>query len=245
MYEYVGPNRRDLKICAPHFRYSSKSKEISLSSLPIFSIDPGVTTGWSLLILRRFINHKNIFSYPFDIILKNKIIWEHGQINTFNFESEATYHLSRMIENFPGAAIVTEDFILRSERKEKTRELLSPVRINAKLETLLWMQGRRMFLQQPSLAKTTITDERLKLWGCYTSDGGLVHARDADRHALLFVRRCMGLQGAGLRTAAWPYIFGEKSTSTSGCDGDGNSDNDGDSNSDSNIYSNSNNKRLS
>jgi len=102
-----------------------------------------------------------------------------------------------------------EDFILRPERKEKSRELLSPVRLTAKLETYLWRSGRVMFLQQAAQAKTTVTNERLALWKCSATDGLTDHARDADRHALLFLRRCLGPAGVGLKRAGWPHIYAQ------------------------------------
>ena len=115
--------------------------------------------------------------------------------------------LYKLISDWPTAAVVVEDFILRAERKEKSRELLSPVRLTAKLETYLWRDGRRMFLQQPAQAKTTISNERLKMWNCYTGTGAQEHARDADRHAMLFLRRCMGPQGVQLKRNAWPHVY--------------------------------------
>jgi hypothetical protein len=35
------------------------------------------------------------------------------------------------------------------------------------------------------------------------------HARDADRHAITFFRRCsQGESGRQLRMLAWPYLYG-------------------------------------
>jgi len=102
-----------------------------------------------------------------------------------------------------GLAVVTEDFIPRS--LNKSRDFLSPVRINAVLDHELFKGvlaerwgckatertteriTRPLSRQSPSDAKTVITDGRLKNWIMYTP--GPDHARDATRHALLWVRR--------------------------------------------------------
>lgn len=90
--------------------------------------------------------------------------------------------------------VVIEDFILRSAIKG--RELLSPVRITAKLEYHLWRGfkdaagGKRSmeaYKQSPNDAKGVVTDERLKLMTMYTP--GPDHARDATRHAVLWLRK--------------------------------------------------------
>lgn len=203
--DYTGPQIREMRVMAPHFRMT---RELPRDILPILAIDPGGTTGWSLLVLRKkWCGDKDIFSWPFDVIIKHKLIWEHGELNCRDYENEGSYQIGKLIDNWPSAVVVIEDFILRSDRREKTRDLLSPVRITAKIESHLWTKGRKVLLQSPSQAKSAITDDRLRYWGFYNSKGGLVHARDADRHALLFLRRCMGANGLGLRTTAWPHIY--------------------------------------
>lgn len=201
---YLGPAKRDVSIHQPYFR---KSKDLPRSILPILAFDPGGVTGYSLLVLPRRINNNDLFSYSFETILRNKISWEHGELSMRDYENEGCYQFGKMLDDWPSAAIVVEDFILRPERQEKSRELLSPVRITAKLESHLWFTGRHMFLQSASQAKSTVTDGRLRLWGCYTKIGGLAHARDADRHVLLFLRRVMGGGGTALRSAAWPHVY--------------------------------------
>lgn len=205
---YIGPQRRNLKVLTPHFRGVSVD-DYPVDVLPILAFDPGGTTGWSLLVLPKQIGGSDIFSWNLDSILRSRVSWIHGEVHTMGEEDKAVYQLSKMCDSWPTAAIVVEDFILRSERKEKGRELLSPVRLTAKLETYLWRQDRQMFLQQAAQAKTTITDERLQLWGCKADDGLPDHARDADRHAVLFLRRCIGPQGVSVKRAAWPHLYSE------------------------------------
>jgi hypothetical protein len=83
--------------------------------------------------------------------------------------------------------IVLEDFILRERTSD--RSLLSPVRLNAKLEDKFResMPRVELTLQSPSNAKTTVTNERLKRWGLWSV--GEQHARDATRHLILWLRK--------------------------------------------------------
>lgn len=204
--KYIGPTTVAYRPHHPNFQGFKKKADLPRDVLPILAIDPGVTTGWSLLVLRKTWCGKEIFSWPFDVVIEHKLSWTHGEIDCGE-EDLGSYQLMKTIREWPSAAVVVEDFILRTDRREKSRELLSPVRITANLRHHLWRLGRTMILQQPSMAKTTVTDERLKLWGCYSAVGGLRHARDADRHALTFIRRCYGAQGFPLRALAWPHIY--------------------------------------
>jgi hypothetical protein len=203
---YIGPQRRELAIKNPYFR-STHKLDLPMDCLPILAFDPGGTTGWSLLVLRKEIGGQDVFSWNLDQILSHKLSWEHGEIPTYGAEDEAVYQLSKLIEQWPTAAIVVEDFILRAERKEKSRELLSPVRLTAKLGVYLWRMRKRMFLQQAAQAKPVITNERMAMWRCLAEDGLPDHARDADRHALLFLRRCIGPKGVAVKRAAWPHLY--------------------------------------
>lgn len=95
-------------------------------------------------------------------------------------------------------AVVTEDFILRMESRD--RALLAPVRLNAKLERELRGPGFSMFLQSASDAKNVVTDARLKHWNVY--EAGMQHGRDAQRHAILFMRRWASQDGLRKATEA-------------------------------------------
>ena len=82
--------------------------------------------------------------------------------------------------------ILIEDFILRQKRKD--RDLLSPVRVTAKLELanrLYW--DFPVLKQQPSLAKSSMTNSRLKKYKLYRP--GKPHANDAIRHNVTLIRR--------------------------------------------------------
>lgn len=79
-----------------------------------------------------------------------------------------------------------EDFILR--RSEKSRNLLSPVHVGAKLDYAL--DGRVVY--QPSSDMYEITKERLRLWGLWARGYGTrhgAHARDALAHSLVWCKR--------------------------------------------------------
>lgn len=205
--EYLGPNWLRLNTAGnskPRKQFPAPPDTAS-----ILAFDPGGTTGWSLLVLPRNWGNQNTFAMPQDVILRNKIRWHHGEIDCIVSEDQAVRHINKLIDQWPGAAIVVEDFILRPHRNEMSRDLLSPVRITAKIEHHLWRYNRKMWLQTPAQAKSVSSDDRLKAWGVYTSSGGLQHARDADRHVMLFLRRCMGSKGIALRNVAWPHLFTE------------------------------------
>lgn len=82
--------------------------------------------------------------------------------------------------------VVIEDFLVRERTMDKS--LVSPVRVTSGLVQELFNWGGRVTLdyQQPSDAKSVVTDARLKKWNLYV-DGK--HARDAVRHLVLYLRR--------------------------------------------------------
>ena len=181
---------------------------LSMSTAPVIALDPGQTTGWSLMV-----THPEALMDPKEKVLESITTHHHGQVsalfedqNMTNGESIAVDDLWAFIQSWPEAAIVMEDFVIRIN--DRSRQFLSPVRIMARIDYLLWKHGRVAFRQSPGDAKNVCNDKRLKEWGMYDSYGGLNHARDADRHALLFLRKCK--QDKVMRKAAWPHLFGEK-----------------------------------
>lgn len=113
--------------------------------------------------------------------------------------------IAGLLENYPEAALVIEDFTLRTQ--VRSREVTAPDRLRASVTTqeILHGEGRIPFLQQPALAKSTATDERLKRAGLYFA--GMPHATDAARHLATFLRRCR--QHESLRAQAWPSHFSD------------------------------------
>lgn len=169
----------------------------------VVSLDPGGTTGWCVLCV-----HPLALVDPDLRVLDNVTYWRSGQYD--GIEWEHVREIENLAAAWEGGAVVVEDFVLR--RLSPARELLSPVRLTAALEYVLWREKRLVFRQSASDAKTICTDERLKDWGFYRREGGEEHARDATRHGLLFLRRASTLdrRGARLRRAAWPRLYDEK-----------------------------------
>ncbi|ATN89582.1 RuvC-like resolvase [Gordonia phage Bonum] len=190
--------------------------------LSIIAFDPGGTTGWSIMRLDPAkLLDKTV--RPNDVVT----VWHHGEIDcgaqsgsagtsaiaqggdlghSETGEAAGVFLCERLIRvgaGVPRTVVVVEDFILRTQ--SKGRDALSPVRITGGLDQLLW-EGKNvpypLTKQQPSEAKSSVTDERLKLWGFYES--GSRHARDADRHALLFLRKVRASRAKMF--AAWPLL---------------------------------------
>lgn len=185
------------------------------STATVIAMDPGGTTGWAV-----FDVHPEALIDPEVSILENINFWTHGQTDcgstkgnlgdsphrgiSTTGEAAGVAELVGLCRSWPGACVVIEDFIVR--RMDQSRDFLSPVRITAAISQWLWQQNRHYFVQQPSHAKATVTDERLKRWGLYRSEGGLNHARDADRHAIAFLRKCKA--DPAFRLKAFPHLYG-------------------------------------
>lgn len=159
-------------------------------------LDPGGTTGWCVLSVYSEAMRSDEYR-----ILENVAAWSAGEVT-----GSIGHQIDKLIElldSWPEAEVVCEDFILRSMVMDRT--VLDPVRITEPLKWWLERGGRRawdaeedgpdawkprvMHLQQPSLAMTSVTDDRLKDYGVYSLTAGKPHARDALRHALTFTRR--------------------------------------------------------
>jgi hypothetical protein len=133
-------------------------------------------------------------------ILENILYWEQGQIEGEEVEQEEA--IREMMDSWDGAALLFEDFQLRTLAAE-----LSPVRITAVavyMAQKMFLPPRPIFKQMPSLAMSTVSDDRLKSWGLYKR--GQEHARDAERHAITFMRRAKSDER--LRAMAWPSLYG-------------------------------------
>lgn len=149
--------------------------------------DPGDTTGWS------------IHRAPIDLLMREgqvgamrQVKWKSGQFNAGSTSANVDAYLDLCRAAYEKVAdeedvfvIGSEGFILRMLSTEPS--LLEPVRFNAVLDDRLRGTGTWAERQMPSEAMNTITDQRLKLWGVHKP--GAIHARDAQRHGLLFLRR--------------------------------------------------------
>lgn len=198
----------------------------------VIAFDPGGTTGWSLFSVDpdkleggvgKVGNVWNSIGSEEPIVDKKGFVhkWEHGQIDcgsrkgnlgtsfhqgiSTDGENAGVNEMVGLIRAWPGAAVVIEDFILDPRRFNTSRDLVSPIRLTAAVSFILYLYRRQYFVQSAAMAKSTVTDVRLKAMGYYSSTCG-PHARDADRHALTFLQRCK--KSANLRRIAWPYLFG-------------------------------------
>lgn len=194
-----------------------KESELTYKEAAVIALDPGGTTGWSLISV-----HPEALTEPKADVFENIFEHKHGQVDCGshrgNLESSlhegistegefsGVYDLAEFVRAWPSAAVVIEDFNLRQLRMD--RDLLSPVRITSALGYSMWLDGRDYHIQSPSDAKRVCTDERLKEWRMYESSGALRHARDADRHAILFLRKAKAKRS--FRELAWPHLYGER-----------------------------------
>lgn len=139
----------------------------------VFAVDPGGMTGWAL--------GKNI---DMDILPGGEDQLDIIAAEMAGDENQQAYDLFRIIQQVWPVAVVIEDFVPR--KLDQSRHFLSPVRITAKLELLLWRDEKRWWRQMPALAMSTITDDHLKETLLYQP--GKPHANDATRHLLTYTR---------------------------------------------------------
>lgn len=167
--------------------------------LHVLGVDPGGGTGWCRLTVPRLA----IFGREKPEILE----WDHGLLaGDENDQAIALSRIAREVQSLTykvGPAIVCEAWDQDPRFKSTDPEALSPVRIGAKL-SLLQRQGQlgdsTLTFQGRTIAKTTYTDERLKVLGLYVPQKD---TRDSVRHALTLVRRAR--QSRDLAATLWPY----------------------------------------
>jgi hypothetical protein len=193
----------------------------------VVAFDPGQTTGWCVLGVEketllgaRHVNDR----------LHEKLTWkEYGQIgclgpqngwdaNGATSENYGVDHMLDIVNEHIDCAIVFEDFILDFNQATMSRSTLSPVTVMAKFEMgFQYVAGDgdpsvlgRIFRQNRSPVKTTMTDVRLRNLKLYDMHSGQ-HARDAMRHAYYFLRNCRGssIKARELRWRAWPGFFND------------------------------------
>ena len=171
-------------------------------------IDPGGITGWGVMNVS-----------PVDLCddekpLRNVIQhWSCGEI-TGN-EDEMASQCLELYDVWPDAAIGIEAFTIR--KFNQSHEFLSPVRIRSKIEYGLWLmekwsaadeerpigRPRRLWHEQPSMAKSTLTDDRQREFGLW--EPGRDHKRDAIKHCYTFLLKAR--QSPRVRYYAWPLLF--------------------------------------
>lgn len=182
------------------------------AGVSVLAVDPGGTTGWAVLQVHPACLTDDKYS-----ILGNIQHFECGEF--LGSEASQVYSLLDLAREWPDAAVVVEDFVLRMF--QQSRDLLAPVRVTAAFKWALWMgittgdqsankvrtfptrPVRPVYTQSAEEAKTTCSDDRLKSWHLHAASSA--HARDAKRHALLFLRRAKAKHN--LRTLAWPDVY--------------------------------------
>lgn len=192
----------DLSAGRARDKRTKKIPDAPVHKATVIALDPGGTTGWSVMSV-----HAEALYDPEVPLLDNILFWQHGQIDcgsktgnrgvsgmgdiedgvSTSGEAAGVNEIISLIRAWPGAIVVIEDFVVR--QFNASRDFLAPVRITAAVNQYMYNQNRAVFFQQPSLAKSSATDERLRIWGLYERSGGLQHARDADRHAVTFLKR--------------------------------------------------------
>lgn len=170
-------------------------------------VDPGGTTGWATMSINPI---DLVGAKPIHTVIQH---WSCGDIK--HNEDQMASEMLMLYDMWDDAAIGIERFDLRQMAVE-----LSPVSITAKIKYGLWLaekwsaeensrdqgQPRYLFTQMPSLAKTTLTDDRqreFRLW-----EPGPDHKRDAVKHAYTFMLRAR--DKPQLRYTAWPNLFNQK-----------------------------------
>lgn len=157
-------------------------------------LDPGGTTGLAVVWF-----HPKRFMDPENYSLTRCIVaWD--ALNLVGPEQDQELRILEFIRDVggeQGLSVGAESFVVR--QLNMSNEFLSPVRVKAVISFQLYrglkewdgvVRRRRLYEQTPADAKSTVTDQRLRLWNMYKK--GPPHARDATRHALLHLRRVRG-----------------------------------------------------
>lgn len=156
--------------------------------LSLCAIDPGGTTGWSILHVPARV-----------IVDRQDIDYSRHECGHFTGpENSQAEEIVGLFEHLPWMIVIMEDFTLRQLEVE-----LSPVTIAAKVEYIMWSEGMEnpYIKQMPSEAKSTATDARLRSWGLW--EVGKEHARDANRHNATLARKLQNDRGLLLKLAPW------------------------------------------
>lgn len=166
--------------------------EVKEGRLVVCAFDPGIRTGWAWYDVDRV----DMCSLGTRGGLKGA----DRDWGVFDTSRGERYHVDQMVTltracwNWAGVnperdtfVVTIEDFILQMMSSD--RELLAPVRLTARYLDRMETSGLAIWTRHTaSEAKSTVTDQRLKLWNQYESSSG-EHARDAMRHAILVLRK--------------------------------------------------------
>jgi hypothetical protein len=152
--------------------------------------------------------HPDVLVYPNLRLLGNMIRWEHGQIDHRLDELGGVEKMVEVTARFPKAVVLIESFTM--QRFDQDDDFLYPVRVTA-----AYRYGIRALdiydaeFQKPD-ERLTASNDRLKAWNLYVRKGGLEHARDADRHNIVWWRKRKSKISKEVRKRHewWPHIYG-------------------------------------
>lgn len=163
----------------------------------MIGIDPGVTTGLSVMIvsdLREGI--EGVMAWGSDQLSYGGS----GNVRDL-YEGDRSFPEQEISEKiaqgilrwgkYNEVYLAIEDFIIRQHNS--TRDFLAPVRITSGILQAIHKKGVEVNLvfQSPSDAKGTCTDDRMDSWGFPIKTQKDRHSRDADRHSILLLRKFM------------------------------------------------------
>lgn len=191
---------RTLDISDPIMLWSQMEQHVDVV---VVAVDPGVTTGISVMSAKY---DKKSRTYQTVDWGSNQLSYG-GSGNTqdvVNSEAPEDYIAENIIELVTEAKkvgcdvyLVIEDFIIR--KMNTSRDFLSPVRITASIKGMAYWENLikqdKIIMQTPADAKSVCTDKRMDLWGYTINTKQDRHSRDADRHAILFLRRLTEKKG--------------------------------------------------
>jgi hypothetical protein len=132
-------------------------------------------------------------------------------------ENQMASEMLQLFDMWDDAAIGIESFRVRQLAVE-----LSPATVTAKIEYGLWLaekwkaeeeerdvgRPRRVWKQEPSLAKNKLTDDRQREFGLWVP--GKDHKRDGIKHCYTFLSRAR--ERPSMRFIAWPLLFKQDGT---------------------------------
>lgn len=174
-----------------------KEAEMLLRPFDVFivGVDPGVTTGVSVIGFC----HSDGIPLPSEVDVWGSTQFSYG--NSGNFEDiladddNIEQHISCLVGDiakhlaqFGNVIVSIEDFIIR--KMNTSRDFLAPVRITAGIRQEIYKSRSIGFVSYtPADAKSICNDKRMDLWGYEIRTQKDRHSRDADRHAVLTLRR--------------------------------------------------------
>lgn len=161
----------------------------------IVGVDPGVTTGVSVIGLER----EYCIPHPSEVDIWGSTQFSYG--NSGNSEdilgddddieqtiSKMVADIAKYLSHFGDVIVSIEDFIIR--KMNTSRDFLAPVRITAGIRQEIFGDKNIGFVSYtPADAKAICNDKRMDIWGYEIETQKDRHSRDADRHAVLTLRR--------------------------------------------------------